>query len=110
MATSRATLASVFATIQGTANTLTAAVGAVNDVVNMGNRAIDDAARRQKVRSEADLVTYEETYLTEKTREITEVQDSVEEWCNEKEGRADRFESNLASLREKIALVRKQRK
>ena len=110
MATSRATLASVFATIQSTANALTAAVGALNDVVNMGNRAIDDAARRQKVRSEADLVTYEETYLTEKTREITEVQDSVEEWCNEKEGRAARFESNLATLREKIEAVRKARK
>ena len=110
MATSRATLASVFASIQGTANTLTSAVGALNDVVNMGNRAIDDAARRQKVRSEADLATYEETYLTEKVREITEVQDSVEEWCSEKEGRADRFESNLTSLREKIAAQRKQRK
>lgn len=110
MATSRATIASIFATIQGTANTLTAAVGAVNDVVNMGNRAIDDAARRQKVRSEVDIATYEETYLTEQVREITEVQDSVEEWCNEKEGRANRFESNLASLREKIEAQRKQRK
>ena len=110
MATSRATLASVFATIRGTADTITAAVGAVNDVVNMGNRAIDDAARRQKVRSEADLATYEETYLTEKVREITEVQDSVEDWCGEKEGRAEKFESNLASLREKIAAQRKQRK
>lgn len=110
MATSRATLASVFATIQSTANTLTSAVGALNDVVNMGNRVVDDAARRQKVRSEADLATYEETYLTEKVREITEVQDSVEEWCNEKEGRTDRFESNLASLREKIEAARKKHK
>lgn len=110
MATSRATLASVFATIQGTANTLTAAVGAINDVVNMGNSAIDDASRRQRIRSEADLETYEETYHMEKVREITEVQDSIEEWCSEKEGRADRFESNLASLREKIAARRKQRK
>ena len=110
MATTRATIASVFATIQSTANTLTTAVGAINDVVNMGNRAIDDASRRQKVRSEADVATYEETYLTEKVREITEVQDSVEEWCNEKEGRAERFESNLASLREKIEAQRKARK
>ena len=110
MATSRATLASMFAAIQGSANTITSAVGALNDVVNMGNRAIDDAARRQKVRSEADIATYEETYLTEKVREITEVQDSVEEWCSEKEGRAARFESNLASLREKIEAQRKARK
>lgn len=110
MATSRATIASLFATIQGTANTLTSAVGALNDVVNMGNRAIDDASRRQKVRSEADLATYEENYLTEKVQEITEVQDTIEEWCSEKDGRAERFESNLAALREKIAAQRKSRK
>lgn len=106
MATSRATVGSIFAAISATANTAVTVVNAADKAVNTLTRAVDDMSRRQQVRSKWDQATYESSYELEKTKEIVQQRVEITQWCAEEEGRDELFQSTLESLRAKVAALK----
>ena len=103
MATSRATIGSIFAAIQATANTTVSVVNAVNDSVSMVNRTVSDATRRQIIRSKWDQATYEASYELEKTKEIVQQKQEITDWIGDNKELASTFQSTLETLRAKVA-------
>lgn len=106
MATSRATVGSIFAAIQSTANTAVTVVSAVDKAVNTLTTAVDDMARRQQVRSKWDQANYESSYELEKTKEIVQQRVEITKWCAEEDGRTELFQKTLEELRAKVAALK----
>ena len=109
MATSRATIGSLFAAVQATANTAVSVVNAVNDGVSMINRTVDDMSRRQEVRSVADLADYEDNYIAAKAKETTEARLEIAKWAAS-ENCEEEYQSSLNDLKTRIAALRAKRK
>ena len=106
MATSRATVGSIFAAIQATANTAVTVVSSADKAVNTLSSFVDDMSRRQQVRSKWDRVSYEASYELEKVKEIVDQRAEIAQWCSEEEGRDELFQSTLESLRAKVAALK----
>lgn len=106
MATSRATVGSIFAAISATANTAVTVVNAADKAVNTLTRVVDDMSRRQIIRSKWDQATYESSYELEKTKEIVQQKIEITKWCAEEEGRDELFQSTLESLRTRVAALK----
>lgn len=77
MATSR----SVFSTLFGTINT---GLSAVDNGLGMINRTIDNASHNQKFRIAASQEVYSKHIAQELEMEL----EAIDDWCNEREGRA----------------------
>ena len=98
MATSRSTISALFGTVTTAANTVTRSLASVDTAVGMASTAIEDAARRQKARSKLDEKSYKVVIATEKAMELELQKESVIDWCEQVEGRAERFKSTYDEL------------
>ena len=87
MATSR----SVFSTFFGTINT---GLSAMDNGLGMVNRSIDNAAHNQKLRIAASQETYSKLIAQELEQEL----EAIDDWCNEREGRAESLAKTHARL------------
>lgn len=87
MATSR----SVFSTFFGTIN---AGLSAVDNGLGMINRTIDNAAHNQKFR----IAASQEVYSKQIAQELELELEAIDDWCNEREGRAE----SLAKTHERL--------
>ena len=87
MATSR----SVFRTLFGTVNT---GLSVVDNGLGMINRSIDNASHNQKLRIAASQETYSKHIAQELELEL----EAIDDWCNERPGRAD----SLAKTHERL--------
>lgn len=87
MATSR----SVFSTFFGTINT---GLSAMDNGLGMVNRSIDNAAHNQKLRIAASQETYSKLIAQELEQEL----EAIDDWCAEREGRADSLAKTHARL------------
>lgn len=99
MATTRSTYGSLLGTITTLAQTASNTLSTIDTTIGMASTAIDDAARRQKARSKLDEVAYKETIAKEKAMELELQQEAILDWCEEVEGRAERFKATYDSLR-----------
>lgn len=89
---------SITNTIAATANTVTSAVNSANTAIGMVTTSIEGAARRQQARHKLDAVSYKKTIATEKAMELELQKEQVIDWCEQVEGRSDRFNSTYNEL------------
>jgi hypothetical protein len=101
-ATSRMTLGALFGAITVTANTVSNSLGAINDGVEMLNKTISDASKRQQISSKQDMAAFKEQYALETAQKVQEFHDSIEDWIDQRPGRADKFQATLERLQNSI--------
>lgn len=99
MSTTRSTYGAILGTVTSAASALTTALSTMDTTVGMAATAIDDAARRQKARSKLDELAYKDSIAKEKSMELELQQESIIDWCDEVEGRAERFKATYDRLR-----------
>lgn len=101
-ATSRMTLGALFGAITVTANTVSNSLGAINDGVEMLNKTISDASKRQQISSRQDMAAFKEQYALETAQRVQEFHDTITDWIDQRPGRADKFQATLARLQASI--------
>ena len=87
MATSR----SVFSTFFGTINT---GLSAMDNSLGMINRTIDNASHNQKFR----IAASQEIYSKHIAQELEQELEAIDDWCKEREGRAESLTATHARL------------
>lgn len=109
-ATSRMTLGALFGAITVTANTVSNSLGAINDGVEMLNKSISDASKRQQISSKQDMAAFKEQYALETAQKVQEFHDSIDDWVDQRPGRAEKFKATLERIQNSIAEEEKLKK
>jgi hypothetical protein len=103
MATARLTFGSILATVNTTANTITATLDAASSGVGMLNAFVDNAAKHQKARIAVDNEDFIENLIRDKSRERTastlEVQKFIAQSPEHAEAYKSAYETYTAILR-----------
>ena len=79
-------------------NTIGSIFTSTNTAIGMVTTSIEGAARRQQARHKLDAVSYKKTIATEKAMELELQKEQVIDWCEQVEGRAERFKSTYDEL------------
>ena len=103
MATSRATVGSVFGAISTAATTVSNTLEAANAAIGMLNKAVDDMSYRQSKRSEFDLAIFEISLEEEKTMELATSRLAIGKWMAEDASHKDAYQSAQSDLATAIA-------
>lgn len=85
MATSRATLGSIFAAVQSTATTVTNTVQVLDTTVNGMNGFVEDKMERAAIRRKGTFATFKEQLHREVAQEEADSTLKVEEYMNKSE-------------------------
>jgi hypothetical protein len=102
VASTRMTLGALFGAITTTANTLSNSLGAINDGVEMLNKTIADASKRQQISSRQDMAAFKEQYALETAQRVQEFHDTIGDWIDQRPGRAEKFQATLERLQNSI--------
>lgn len=79
-------------------NTIGSIFTSTNTAIGMVTTSIEGAARRQQARHKLDAVSYKKTIATEKAMELELQKEQVIDWCDQVEGRSDRFNETYEEL------------
>lgn len=109
-ATARMSLGALFGAITVASNTISNTLGAINDGVEILNKTVSDASERQQHTSKEDMAAFKETYSLESTQRVQEFHDTLEDWMNQRPGRAEKFQATYDRLQASIAESNKQKK
>lgn len=81
MATARLTFGSVLGTVNTAATTLTSTISAAGKAIGMIDTYVSEAAEKQGIRSLADMETYVDQLISEKSEESATRKLAVLEFC-----------------------------
>lgn len=98
MSTARLTLGNILGAISTTANTVTSTLGAVNAGVDMINRSVDQAAKKQQLEQKLDLYLHQQTLVQEKAKELAESRVKVEDWMSKSNSHSEKFQLAYTEL------------
>lgn len=97
-ANTRMTLGALLATVQQSANTVSATLTAANQSVGMITAAIGAASERQSKRIVLDNAIFAATLHQDKAKELAESRKSVDEYCAQSQRHKDLYEEAYAEL------------
>jgi hypothetical protein len=109
-ASGRMTLGALFGAITTTANTVSNSLGAINDGVEMLNKTISDASKRQQISSKQDMAAFKEQYALETAQRVQEFHDTLEDWMEQRPNRREKFQQTYDRIQASITEEDKLRK
>lgn len=102
MSTARMSLGALFSAITTAANTAANTLNAVNDGVEMLNRTITTASKKQAVDHKFDLARYELEAGITAAKAAQEFQDNLDAWLDEEPNRREKFQQTYKTLLETV--------
>lgn len=93
MATSRATLGSIFAAVQSTATTATNTLQVLDTTVNGMNGFVEDKMKRAAIRRKGTFATFKEQLHRELSQEEADSTLRIQEYMNKSDSHKSAYES-----------------
>lgn len=100
IATSRATVGSIFGAVTQAATTVSSTFDAANKAVGMLNTTITDAAERQQIRSKLDMAIFEKTLHQDKAKELAESRVELKKYMSTSTDHAECYQKAFEELEE----------